>query len=512
MIDTYFYRSPTLPSTTPPPTGGLRSRPRPSSEDGFTLLEVLIAAVVLVVGLTALFGLLDTSQKATASTRAREGATNLAREILEDAQTIPYSQLAPNAIVGELQALNGLANEGSGGLWQITRRGTTYTVTVKECSIDDPKDGYGKHVNSLGENPFCSDSSTEGTEDTQPEDLKRVTVDVTWSAIGRSPDVHQVQTLTAAGEAPGLNATNLKLSEPEVKAPTNPVIETEPVAEKLVFTVQSPKATEAMSWSLDGVKQKVQPTFVSGTTWTFSWSIPKGEASDGAYHVGVQAIDSTGVYGPPVSIVVTLIRGVPAAPKVTYGGFNEVNVGGKTTKVAELQWQANSERNVIGYRVYNPKGELVCPSSLSVLSLALTCIDLNLPAKAFESNQAYTAVAVYRKAVEQALSETPSNGPATTFTVIKGPPEAPHVPGGPLTATKNADGSVTLKWSAPSGGAAVVFYRVYRGSQEYTSRYAVVAAGTTEFTDTEAASTHSYWVTAVNANLTESPFLGPVTQ
>ncbi|HWX97380.1 MAG TPA: hypothetical protein VNZ01_11085 [Solirubrobacteraceae bacterium] len=487
-------------------------RPKLGREDGFTLFEVLIAAVVLVIGLTALFGLLDTSLKATAATRAREGATNLGREVLEDAQTIPYSQLDPGAIVTELQAMNGLTNEGSGGLWQIKRRGITYTVTVKECSIDDPKDGYGVHKNALGENPFCSDSSIEGTADPQPENLKRVTVDVTWSAIGRTPDVHQVETLTAAGEAPGLNATNLKLSEPEVLAPTNPVIETQPKEDKLVFTVQSPKGTEAMSWSLDGVKQKVQPTFVSGTKWTFSWSIPKPEVSDGAYHVGVQAIDSTGVYGPPVTIVVTLIRGVPAAPKLTYGGFNEVQVAGKTTKVAELQWQANSERNVIGYRVYNEKGDLVCPSSLSVLSLALSCVDLSLPAKAFESNQAYTIVAVYRKAVEQVLSETTSNGPSTTFTVLKGPPEGPHVPGSPLTATKNADGSVTLKWSPPSGGAAVAFYRVYRGSQDYTSRFAVVPSGTTEFIDTEASITHSYWVTTVNSNLTESPFLGPVTQ
>jgi Tfp pilus assembly protein PilV len=485
------------------------------SEDGFTLFEVLIAAVVLIVGLTALFGLYDTSLKATAATRAREGATNLAREIVEDAQTIPYAQLSPGSIVAQLQAMNGLANEGSPSVWQIKRRSITYTVKVKECSIDDPKDGSGKHELSAGENPFCKDAGeVEGTEsgDPQPEDLKRVTVDVTWSAIGRTPAVHQVGTLTAAGEAPGLNATNLRLSAPVVAAPTNPVIETQPAEGKLVFTVQSPKGTEAMSWSLDGVKQANAPTWVSGTKWTFSWSIPKPEVSDGAYHVGVQAIDATGVYGPPVSIVVTLIRGAPLAPKVTYVGFNEVKYEGKATKVVELQWQANSERNVIGYRVYNPKGELVCPSSASTLSVALTCTDFNLPAKASESNQAYTVVAVYRKAESEVLSETTSNGPAATATALKGPPEGPHVPGGPLSATKNADGSVTLKWSAPSGGSAAVFYRVYRGSEEYGGRYAVVPAGTTEFTDSEAVTAHNYWVTAVNANLTESPLLGPVNQ
>jgi prepilin-type N-terminal cleavage/methylation domain-containing protein len=492
-----------------------RGRPRRRRlrrDDGFTLFEVLIAAVVLVVGLTALFGLLDTSLKASASTRAREGATNLAREVLEDAQTIPYAQLAPNAVEGQLQAMNGLANVGSPGTWQVKRRGITYTVKVKECSIDDPKDGYGKHVNSLGENPFCSDSSIEGTKDLHPENLKRVTVDVTWSAIGRSPDVHQVETVTAAGEAPGLNASGLKLNIPTVGAPTAPVIVTQPLENKLTFSAQSPTGTQAMIWSLDGVRQPTAPTFASGNEWTFSWLIPEGEVYDGAYSVAVQAIDASGVYGPPVSISVTLIRGVPKAPKVTNGGFNEIIVGGKKTLVAELQWQANAERNVIGYRVYNPKGELVCPQEEATLSLELSCIDFKLPAKAAESNQVYKVVAVYRKAEGEVLSKAVSNGAAASFTVEKGPPPAPTVPVGPLTATKNADGSVTLKWSPPSGGAAVAFYRLYRGGQEYKERFVVVPAGTTEFTDTDAVSAHSYWVTAANANLTESPFLGPVTQ
>ena len=67
--------------------------------------------MVLIVGLTTMFGLLDVSLKATASTRAREGATNLARGILEDAHTIPYAQLSPSAITGQLQAMNGLTDD-----------------------------------------------------------------------------------------------------------------------------------------------------------------------------------------------------------------------------------------------------------------------------------------------------------------------------------------------------------------------------------------------------------------
>ena len=44
------------------------------SEAGFTLIEALMAAVILIVGLIGLLGLLDVSVRASASTRAREGA------------------------------------------------------------------------------------------------------------------------------------------------------------------------------------------------------------------------------------------------------------------------------------------------------------------------------------------------------------------------------------------------------------------------------------------------------
>lgn len=486
------------------------ARSRLRRDEGFTLFEVLIAAVVLVLGLTALFGLLDTSLKASASTRAREGATNLAREILEDARTIPFSQLAPASIVGELQAMNGLADGSGTAGWQVLRRGVTYTVTASDCSIDDPKDEYGEHVSGVGSNPFCAESSSTGTADPQPEDLKRITVDVTWVARGRTPAVHQVETLSAAGEAPGLTATELKLSSPVVTAPTSPLIAVQPAEDKLTFTVKSPTGTSAMSWSLDGVRQTSAVSFVSGTQWTFSWLIPTATVSDGTYQVSAQAIDATGVDGPPVSIGVTLIRGVPAAPKITYGGYNDIYVAGNKTKVAELQWQANAERNVIGYRVYNPSHQLICPANAATLSLAVSCIDENPPAPTGVVNRTYAVVALYRKAEGEGLSKEVFEGPEGTFTLASGPPLGPTF-SGTLSAEKNADGSVTLKWPEPTG-VAVVFYRIYRGSTDYTSRYGVASAATREFTDTAAATSHSYWVTAVSATLTESQFLGPVIQ
>jgi Tfp pilus assembly protein PilV len=517
-----------------PPSGGPPRASRFATEAGFSLIEVLVASVVLIVGITGLFGLLDSSVKAGYSTRAREGATNLARQILEDAHTIPYSQISPSSITEELQKMEGLAPKAPPPApWQVVGRGsltaagTTYTVKVSECAIDDPKNGWGKHVNSGGENPFCKDpgekeweakEASEGkTEDPLPENLKRITVDVTWTATGRSPDVRQVETLTAAGESVGLSAYNLQLSKPtlpEPSTPTAPVV-AETVGE-LVFTVSSPKGTTAMVWSLEGNRQTPAPTEVEsgGTVWTFSW--PISSLSDGTYKVTAQAVNATGVIGPPVTIAVTLIRQIPLAPKNIQGGFNTINVAGKATRVVELQWHANAERNVIGYRVFMPENapkprELACPESLATLSLAVTCTDFKPPAPT-ASNLKYEVVALYRKAgtkVGELLSEKVSEGPAGVFTVGGGepPPVGPNAPKN-LELGRNADGSLTIHWEAPEGGPPVAFYRIYRGSTNYTSRYDVT--GAINYTDSDAIEEHSYWVTAVSSNLTESPFLGPV--
>src|SRR5437660_4508494 len=107
-----------------------RARRRIQSSCGFTLIETMIAAFVLVVALMGAFVLLDAATKISAATRAREGATNLAREVTEDARSIPFSELSPSNIESKLQAMNGLANQSGGSQWQIVRRGYTYTVAV----------------------------------------------------------------------------------------------------------------------------------------------------------------------------------------------------------------------------------------------------------------------------------------------------------------------------------------------------------------------------------------------
>jgi type II secretory pathway pseudopilin PulG len=480
-------------------------------ECGFTVVEVLVAAIVLLIGLLSASALLDNSSETSAATNEREQATNLARQIIEDAYSIPYSQISPNSITDELQAMHGLANEGQGPAWQIARRGISYTVAVSECAVDDPKDGLGKHVNGFGENWFCEgekeSTGKEVNEDATPEDLKRITVDVRWKALGRSPDVHQVGLLSSAGAAPGLAASELHLESPSVGAgvtgtPTQPTVVEEPASEKLTFAASAPEATKAMRWSVEGATQTAGVTRTSSTTWTFSWPIPLNSVSDGTYGVSVQAIDATGVAGPPVSIPVTLIRTTPAAVSGLRGGFNEISVLGVKTRVAEIEWQANTERNVIGYEVENPSGQLVCPETVTVLSTALACIDFRPPLLG-ALNLTYSVFALYRNA-----SGAVTLGPPGKITLLGGVLSGPGAPT-KLELEKTGEGSAVLKWEAPTTGEPVLFYRIYRGSTDYTGRYGVSA--TTAFTDTDAASAHTYWVTAVSATLKESTFLGPAS-
>src|SRR5437588_5094812 len=385
-------------------------RARLGKADGFALLEALIASVVLVVGLLTAFAVLALSAKTSSATRAREGATNLAREILEDAGTIPFSELSPS--IGErLKQIAALAPKPPGPAWQIERRGYIYTVTAEECSIDDPKDGYGKH-----DSTFCS-GQTEGTPpvDAAPIDLKRVTAKVTYFARGSTHEVREAETFGSAGEQLGLNTGELKLASTEpattIEKPTEPTITSS--LTKLTFSVTAPEGTTAIVWSVDGVTQSTPEAIKTGATkWSFSWTI--SGLSDGTYQVGAQAEQANGVIGPAVSIPVQLIRSVPAAPSEVLGGFNSIYVSNETTKtqVAELQWQANTERNVIGYRVYNPSGKEVCPGSPSTLSLELSCIDFNPPEQT-ASNLTYSVVALYRNS-----SGVVTEGPATNVTLI----------------------------------------------------------------------------------------------
>src|SRR3954453_8510691 len=74
-------------------------------EDGFTIIEVMVASVVLLVGIMGVLGIVIQADGVSTSNRAREQGISLQREVVEAARAIPYDQLSQNSIAYTIQAL-----------------------------------------------------------------------------------------------------------------------------------------------------------------------------------------------------------------------------------------------------------------------------------------------------------------------------------------------------------------------------------------------------------------------
>ncbi|HEX4363816.1 MAG TPA: prepilin-type N-terminal cleavage/methylation domain-containing protein [Solirubrobacteraceae bacterium] len=130
-------------------------------EGGMTMVEVMVAMVVLVIGVLGTLVLVDGSASNTVKTTAREQGTNLARDLVERSRQAPYASmtmaLAPATLRGMLPASD-TPTALSGSTFQVTRRHVVYTVNVFACSIDDPTDGAGQ-----GDATFCATPTTPST-------------------------------------------------------------------------------------------------------------------------------------------------------------------------------------------------------------------------------------------------------------------------------------------------------------------------------------------------------------
>lgn len=359
-------------------------RHRPSDESGFTLIEVLVALMILIVGLTGTFLLVDAANGRSSATKAREGATNVAREISEHVRVLPYTTLTPADLTPRLQAQPGIGDASPDAGWQIQRRNFTYTVTASVCVIDDRGDKFGDH--SAGN--FCADSATTGADDAQADDLKRVTIEVSFTDRGSTTTTRSVSTINSALQLSGVPVTALDLNRTE-SATTIAPSSTEPVVrfavDRLIFRTKAPALGSCTSsattckivWSVQGQRRLPEATRLGTTSeWEFTWTITG--LSDGVYYVGAQTVDASGEVGPIREIPVRLARTAPPAVTDLAGGFNAVNVSGTPTEVAELQWSASQSLDVTGYRVLRGDGSTACETTRANQT---TCMDFVAPAQ-----------------------------------------------------------------------------------------------------------------------------------
>jgi prepilin-type N-terminal cleavage/methylation domain-containing protein len=509
-------------------------------EDGFTIIEVMVASVILLVGMMGVLGIVVQSDGVSASNRAREQGIGLQREIIEAARAIPYDGLSQNALVGKIKATSGLTDSAMLATgWTYTRRNVKYAVSIGTCVVDDPSDGTGPHesagycVNGTGSttpaqcatylgstgsiagNGTASgaaaadcgidtnfDGAIDGLADTSggactncsgadanPNDYKRIVVLVRWDkGLGRR---YALQSTTVPN--PGLAAA------PAVTV-LSPASKTMAAGDQFInFSVTLNETPAAVAWYVDGTGQG-QGTG-SGLNWSFQWDLGavntagatpfNGEILDGTYVVAAKGVDSFGQAGTAKASTVIVNRRVPYPPSNPHAGRNDGN--------AYLEWGANSERDVEGYRVYRVQAggdQLVCD-----MVRITRCKDNGMPS----GTQQY-----YVRAVDRDASGL-RNGDKSALVTVPGtdtPPTAPPVPPG-VTAAKSGQNTV-LSWFAasdPDPGDSVQFYRIYRDGTDFVGDLLAQTSSGSQLSFTDSATNgdvHTYYVVAVDQSYSES--------
>ena len=478
----------------------MRALTRLHGQRGFTLIEVMVTMLILVIGIAGALALIDGANARTVLTKQREAGNALSREVIEASRSVPYRNLNPGSAITTVQAIPGLEDTTPlTAAWTVERRKTVYTITMSVCTVDDDQDLLGDHSGG----GFCG-VVAGGTQDRNPDDYKRVTVNVEWTSRGVTRSVKQAGLVNneASTAGPALEILSPAATMDEVTSAT---------VQQISFEVQADPDAVAIRFSVDGVIHGSS----TSTHTTFDWVIdgPSTHVPDGTYVVSFTAFDAEDTPGPTRSRTIRLNRDVPSGPEDVFGGFNP-RTGFPTQKdVVEIQWSRNNEPHVKGYRVYRTVGgtdEIVPGCDYATVATQTECIDQNPPAAA--STEYWV----------RAVDENPFTGGAREgadslhVTAIR----ATTQPNQPASLTATQDGAdVVLTWPdappvvPPYSGSDVIFYRVYEDGKRLDDR--IARTGQESLTAYRVADgalgTHVYYVSAVDENFAESNPLGPVS-
>ena len=473
--------------------GSMSSHPsRVRQENAFTIVEVMVAAMLLVVGLLGAVSILQGAIRTTASSNERSGANNLARELVENTRTAPYAELEAGRLEVALQAM---PNMGGGTPWRITRRGVTYTVTYTACLYDDPADKVAAtpDANACGAAPAGAEVG-----DPNGDDFRKVTYTLSWLDHGVSRSMRQNALIV--NPTGGLGPRIIF-----VGPSTNPVL----TGTTATFTATSTSA-QAVHWTTDDGISEGDATG-GPTSWTINWPLgtvgASGSVVDGTYKVIAQAFDvSRSVPGDSKVATVVINRNTPFALSNFIGGQNARHGG-----ITEFSWSRTRERDVFGYRVYaggpdqNRGGgndQQICPSAVGAW------LDANVTS-CRSTNAAYTTGQHYIVALDRDSLGAVREGTESTI-IIAAAGTAPSAPQTPADVIASADGQATVRWTA-SPTAGVMMYRIYRGGTGVANRIGAAGATATSFVDSSSPATADYYVTAVNSTFNESAPIGPLS-
>jgi len=521
------------------------------AEDGFTIVEVLVAAAVLLIGLLGTLTLVDTANTKTFQTKAREQATSLQREIVESARAVAYDELVSTAMAGAIQGRAALADTGASAGWSVARRGETYTIAVGTCMVDDARDGTGEHSANTFCDPAILNQPASGCQSaldrtpsaTAPAKETGAVAPEVAAACGIDANLDgAIENLTLPGETtcegagcdltPADSARVVSMVRWEqdserrqnlmVTTLPNPGLSAAPAilsldvaggtaissssATSVTFTATASDTAESVNWYLDGAVRMTQ----SAEPWTWTWNfgavgagIDSLQLYDGTYVVGAKAFNKNAYGGSLFSKTLVFNRRKPFAPQGLKAGRNGA--------VVDLAWSANPEGDLRGYRVYRVGRTLpVC----DVSAASLACQDDDEVPGLGDLEYYMVALDSDPDPTVDALREGDASATATA-PFVNSPPSAPIDP----IATP-VEGGVKLTWTRPDpedpnaepcGGTEfrICHYTIYRDGQAFANRYDRTATGAfLEWTDTEpGVDPHTYFVASVDVHLAESPLV-----
>lgn len=455
------------------------------AEAGISLIEVMIAALVLLVGMGALATLVTGAHRAADASSSRVTALNLGREVAEVARSVDYALLTPTTVASALQANPGLS--GTGNPWTVTRRGVAYSVTARACTFDDPRDGLA--AGSAVPAPANECLPRAGTEsgapvEANPDDFRRVDVTVAWSFRGRQNSITITDSIVNPSGGIGPRIVSMTQPATQITGGTS-----------VTVPVTTTSSATALHWIVDSAATEGDATG-GPTSWSATWPIgtvgATGATVDGTYSLNAQPFDSRGAPGDTRTAIVQLNRSLPIAPTGLVGGRNE----SRNNASVELEWTGNPERDIVGYRIYRNNARLVCSGADLILSL--TCLDSTAPETGSIN---YKIAAVDRTDLANASSAL-REGPASATLTVTTADTAPAAPTNLQVSV--VENLAHLTWTAPATGT-VAFYRIYRDGRTLDDRIARTATADPNFDDVKWGSQdHTYYVSAVSPNYNES--------
>jgi prepilin-type N-terminal cleavage/methylation domain-containing protein len=513
-------------------------------DDGFTLIELVIAMAVILVGVLGTLTLLDRASAQTSNTKSRQTANGLIRDIIETAQGVRSNQLTPASIKSELQS-NGFPDDvGASATWEVSRNGITFKLDVTACIVDDPNDGLASHGDGAG---YCSDSPG-GSGDSNGDDYRRVTITATPPAelgqpLTQTTVVGANRITNPGGTGPGGGtATSNEIKEMKITGPTLYNGQVAPCASASSCTFPGPTTTtvspksvsfravtaytaQRVVFTVDG--QVMQTLNGPATSFEWTWNLPDRQP-DGNYVVAAQIFDGTGAnaISTPSPLVVTVNRYVPdsnafaptaAGRNPLWQNLPEIETFPTTDTTARV------DRDVTGFLATRFVNGSSTGTACQTFSPNLRhCQDTNPPS-------CCSSTVTYKIAPTGLNPDGSTHAGANTASSrnVNAPNTRPLEPEN-VTISRNGT-RVTLTWTNPAGsgdpdpGDCIDFFRVYRRSEglanwEFTDRIdrtvfgnAATPCGLTgEFSNSitlveDTAVTKRYRVTAVDTNLAESP-------